>query len=294
MYLIIKSLKLSLLLCLFTTVPVFGQSNAWIRFKAEGFSVLLPEHPNTMEIYRPSKFNEKTRTGRLFSAYEDRVAYVVLAFENPKHRDPLSRFIDDVEKLNVSAKAERFQRDLTGPGFTGKEYGFSNGPTIHGVVRFHLAKDRVYILEAVGEDVTKPAVQRFFDSFLLESGGGGTNLPSSPETEAAGRSQVDGDQADHKEILSGRDVTAKARILLKPEPMYTEAARQAQTTGTVVLRAVLTSTGHVRYLSARSELPNGLTGQAIEAARNIKFIPATKDGRYVSMYIQLEYNFNLY
>lgn len=289
MYLIFKSLMLSLLLCLFTTIPVFAQSNTWVRYKAEGFSVLLPEHPNTMEIYRPSRFNEKNRTGRLFSAYEDRVAYVVLAFENPKHRDPLSRFIDDVEKFNVSAKAETFQKDISGTGFTGKEYSFRRGPTVNGIVRFHLAKDRVYILEAIGEDVTKPAVQQFFDSFLLESGGDAANV-SSPGTEAADRTQI----AEPDEILPTREVTAKARVLLKPEPMYTEAARQAHTKGTVVLRGVFSSTGHFTNVRPLSELPHGLTDRAIEAASNIRFIPAMKDGRYVSTYIQLEYNFNVY
>ena len=89
-------------------------------------------------------------------------------------------------------------------------------------------------------------------------------------------------------------MTARARVLLKPEPMYTEAARQAQTTGTVVLRGIFTSTGHFTNLRAISGLPNGLTERAIEAASNIKFIPAMKDGRYVSMHIQVEYNFNLY
>jgi TonB family protein len=285
-----KSAKLSLLLCVFTTFPVVAQSNTWVRFKAEGFSVLLPEHPNTMEIYRPSRLNEKNRTGRLFSAYEDRVAYVVLTFENSNHRHPLSRFINDVEKFNVSAKAETFQKDISGAGFTGKEYSFSRGPTLNGIVRFHLAKDRVYILEAIGEDVSKPAVQQFFDSFLLESGGA-ANI-SSPGTEAAGRAQAAGEQP--ADILPGREVTTRARVLLKPEPMYTEAARQAQTTGTVVLRGVFSSTGQFTNVRALSELPHGLTERAIEAASNIRFIPAMKDGRYVSMYIQLEYNFNLY
>jgi hypothetical protein len=37
-----------------------------------------------------------------------------------------------------------------------------------------------------------------------------------------------------------------------------------------------------------------LTQMAVEAARQIKFTPSSKDGRAVSMYIQLEYNFNLY
>jgi hypothetical protein len=37
-----------------------------------------------------------------------------------------------------------------------------------------------------------------------------------------------------------------------------------------------------------------LTERAIAAARQIKFSPATKDGHAVSMYIELQYNFNLY
>jgi hypothetical protein len=43
-----------------------------------------------------------------------------------------------------------------------------------------------------------------------------------------------------------------------------------------------------------SGLPFGLTERAYAAARQIKFIPAVRDGRFVSMRIQLEYNFNLY
>ena len=36
------------------------------------------------------------------------------------------------------------------------------------------------------------------------------------------------------------------------------------------------------------------TEQSIEAAKKIKFIPAVKDGKFVPMSIQLEYNFDLY
>jgi hypothetical protein len=34
--------------------------------------------------------------------------------------------------------------------------------------------------------------------------------------------------------------------------------------------------------------------KAVQAARRIKFIPAAKDGKQVSMWIELQYNFNLY
>ncbi|MDX6695309.1 MAG: hypothetical protein QOF02_3861, partial [Blastocatellia bacterium] len=38
----------------------------------------------------------------------------------------------------------------------------------------------------------------------------------------------------------------------------------------------------------------GLTEKAIAAARQIRFSPAMKDGRAVSQFVQIEYNFNLY
>ncbi len=103
-----------------------------------------------------------------------------------------------------------------------------------------------------------------------------------------------GGGGDYSRIFSGKEVSSKARVISKPEPQYTEEARKNQVTGTVVLRAVFTSSGQVTNITTRAGLPYGLTERAIAAARQIKFVPATKDGRPVSMYIQLEYNFNLY
>ena len=95
-------------------------------------------------------------------------------------------------------------------------------------------------------------------------------------------------------IFTGRDVTSKARLISKPEPQYTEDARKNQITGTVVLKVVFASNGTVQNIRTVSGLPYGLTERAIAAARQIKFVPATKDGHQVSMWMQLEYNFNLY
>jgi TonB family protein len=306
--LIAKCVRLALLVCTIATVATIGQSSAtsfaqsnnWQRYNAEGFSVLLPEHPNTTEIGLSSKMSERRRPARLFTAYDDGVAYVILALDNPQHRDPLSRFIDEIETYSTNAKAERFQQDLSGAGFTAKEYAFGSAPTHNGAVRFYLAADRVYMLEAIGfEDVSsKPSVKQFLDSFSVGSDNGTNNISyaNPPVVEAAPMVGVDPatTPAAKVEVFSGKDVTKKAQVLLKPEPMYTEAARQAQITGTVVLRCVFSSTGHVTSLRAVSGLPNGLTERAVAAARNIKFIPASRDGHNVSMWIQLEYNFNLY
>jgi TonB family protein len=95
-------------------------------------------------------------------------------------------------------------------------------------------------------------------------------------------------------IFSAKDVTTKARIVSKPEPAYTEEARQHDEVGTVILRAVFAFDGTVRNIVVFRGLKYGLNERAVQAARKIKFIPATKDGHPVSMYMQLEYNFILF
>jgi TonB family protein len=95
-------------------------------------------------------------------------------------------------------------------------------------------------------------------------------------------------------VRSIKDVTQRVRIVSKPEPQYTEEARKNQITGTVILRVVFGAAGQVVNIRTVSGLPFGLTERAIAAARQIRFVPATKDNRAVSVYMQLEYNFNLY
>ncbi len=111
---------------------------------------------------------------------------------------------------------------------------------------------------------------------------------------AGGGGPGGGGGGDYSKIFTGKEVTAKARLISKPEPQYTEDARKNQITGTVVLKVVFASSGQVTNIRTVSGLPNGLTERAIAAARLIKFVPATKDGHQVSMWMQLEYNFNLY
>ena len=99
---------------------------------------------------------------------------------------------------------------------------------------------------------------------------------------------------DPDRVYPPPQVTERARVLAKPEPQYTEEARRNAITGSVVLRVVFSRTGEVTNIRAVQPLPFGLTERAIAAARMIRFRPATRDGRAVNVYMQLEYNFNLY
>jgi TonB family protein len=109
-----------------------------------------------------------------------------------------------------------------------------------------------------------------------------------------GGSRGEGYPSSDDRLFSGNEVEQRARLLLKPEPQYTEEARRNQIEGTVVLRVVFASSGEVVQIRAVRQLPFGLTERAIAAARQIRFAPAIKSGHPVSVYMQLEYNFNLY
>jgi TonB family protein len=131
------------------------------------------------------------------------------------------------------------------------------------------------------------------------SGGGygpgeGGNTGGGPRREGGGGPGGGGGGTDYNRIFRSSEVSSRARVLEKPEPQYTEAARKNQITGTVVLRAVFSSSGSVTNISTIRGLPDGLTERAISAAKQIRFVPAQKDGHPVSMWMQLEYNFNLY
>jgi TonB family protein len=124
--------------------------------------------------------------------------------------------------------------------------------------------------------------------------GNGGNTGGGERREGGGGPGGGGGGTDYNRIFNGREVTSKARVLEKPEPTYTESARKNQITGTVVLRAVFSAGGSVTNIHAVSGLPDGLTERAIAAAKSIRFVPATKDGHPVSMWMELQYNFNLY
>ncbi|MCA1566735.1 MAG: TonB family protein [Acidobacteria bacterium] len=89
-------------------------------------------------------------------------------------------------------------------------------------------------------------------------------------------------------------VTTRAQILSKPEPLYTDEARNSGIRGTVHLRMVLSFDGRVRNIFVIKGLGGGLTEMAVNAARKIKFTPATKDGRPVSQFVTIEYNFHIF
>jgi TonB family protein len=95
-------------------------------------------------------------------------------------------------------------------------------------------------------------------------------------------------------VFSGAEVTEKAHITRRPQPRYPEEARGARLSGKVKLLVVLAADGTVKHVLVLQPSHQPLTESAIEAARNIGFEPAIKDGHPVSTALSVEYNFMTY
>ena len=87
------------------------------------------------------------------------------------------------------------------------------------------------------------------------------------------------------------DLNIRATNLVKPE--YTEEARLARTSGEVKLSLELDEAGRVVNVARLSALPNGLTENAVEAARRSTFRPALRDGKPVRATGILKYSFKV-
>jgi len=88
---------------------------------------------------------------------------------------------------------------------------------------------------------------------------------------------------DSSTVFTVNHVQLKAKILFKPEPRYTEEARKNLITGTVILKAVLSSSGTVMTIKPISALPFGLTEEAISAARRINYARDKGRARRITM-----------
>ncbi len=86
----------------------------------------------------------------------------------------------------------------------------------------------------------------------------------------------------------------RATIIYKERAKYTEAARENKIQGTVVLSMVFGADGRISDIRVVHGQPYGLTEEAIAAAQKIRFNPAVREGRTVSVRSRLEYNFTLY
>jgi TonB family protein len=88
-------------------------------------------------------------------------------------------------------------------------------------------------------------------------------------------------------------VETNLEVLSKPPVQYTPEARQLKVQGDVVLRVTFTAAGQVQVQGVLHGLGHGLDEEARRVAQQIRFRPATKDGRTVDLTTTITITFQL-
>ncbi|HJU92684.1 MAG TPA: TonB family protein [Pyrinomonadaceae bacterium] len=258
------------------------QSTAWSFYtvKDEEFSVALPVHPSMHTVKEKREKPQKDRRRRVLGASNNDITYTIHVVENPEPRQAFDEFV----KEQISNPVSDFTAtgDVVLNGVTRKAFVYQDGK---GMVQFIATEDRLYAFRAYGALLDDSRMKDFFSTISLKKQDKSIEVFDGPGSFY---------ETNPLDVHKGPDLDTKVRLKAKPDPAYTAEAEMDRITGTVILRCVFTAQGTVTNIRVIKGLPGGLTEKAMEAARQIKFIPATKDGKPVSMWMQLEYNFNLY
>lgn len=255
----------------------------WIGFvpQDEDFTATIPARP-TMRKYPiyDTRFDrrEKVLAHHEYSGYGDGLIFIIHSYkaEHPEklstsqpslinktdfpQRIQLGGVTADLFRANVPSRSARYTRQT---------------------LRFMTPK-HLYIIGLMTIEENNPAVDRFITGIRMRSAGDQvTPIEQPPEFHSG-------------EVLDPKEVTRKAIVVWKSEPWYTEAARAHRVVGTIVLQVVFGENGYVTDITVLSGLKDGLDESAIEAAHNVRFFPAEKDGKRVGQRMMLEYHFDVY
>ena len=117
-------------------------------------------------------------------------------------------------------------------------------------------------------------------TLLLVLGLGATTALAQGVTQASPPYRV-GDQVSRPEIISST------------RPVYTELARRARVSGTVIVEAIIDEQGDIVNTRVLKGQPLGLDQAAVDAVKTWKFKPAMLNGKPVKVYYVLTVNFQV-
>jgi len=315
------------------SLPLYAQEETpvWEMYTThdEEFSVSMPTLPGVIRSTKCLDIICQTRRiDNTYASYSNGVVYYVASYRT-SHRPSLEEIIGERIRIEDMNSSDTVRGDVKLGNYKGQTFIIIRKERNSEILTtFYLTDKHVYEVSAVGGSRNDSAIQEFFKSFALgnrkgkEIGKGtaptavviepspkvNTQSPNNGRpVNSGGGDRVGvgggggggpgpgvGGGISGERTLKPNEVTHKAVIVIKASPEYTEEARRNAVTGTVTLQMVFTDSGRVTNIRTISGLPYGLTERAIAAAQKIYFLPAIKDGKRVSQYIRVEYNFNFY
>lgn len=292
------------LFIIFISVFAFAQTenyNApvkWERYKVSDreVSVLFPKLP-TLTSYSNICSQEETNK---YTVYGENVVYGLNIIVKSKQKTPnyctnkkkfdKQNFDDRLNQIKSDFKLEK-ETNLTQNGL--EVIKIENKFFSYWLINDFVNK-RWFELWATDSDEANINIKIFPQSLKIEKNPTGIEI-------SKGSPRILGDETSANKIAS-EDKSAThtdkevigIRIITKPPPPYTEAARQAQVQGTVRFRVTFLASGGIGNITPVATLAFGLTEQAYASAAKIAFIPAKRNGIPITVVKQVEYSFSLY
>jgi TonB family protein len=300
------------LIILTVASPFFAQNqNYSVAAKWELYSVkdkkvsfLMPRLP----VLTEQSNNCQGEISQTYAAYNDGVVYTVKITSKVEPRE-YCREKKKFDERNFSERLNQLKQNLT------EETNSTNNISKVSIIKLtgpekivklinNFDNKRWFEFAIFGADEKKSEVNNFLASLKIEKSITGIEI-------GEGAEQVFGDVAsivEEKITNSAGNVETIKRMLvktdskeskgiiviLKPRANYTDGARQNKIQGKVVLRVTFLAHGGIGNISVITGLENGLTEEAIKAARKLVFIPAQGDGARYSVTKPVEYSFKIF
>jgi hypothetical protein len=285
--------------CVFTQTEKYTEPVNWERYKVSGkeVSLLFPKMP--VLINNSDACNDLEADTYL--AYAEEVVYQFRVAEKSKQKIPFFC----TEKNKFSQKT--FERRLEELRKTLKEFEETK-LTINEKEVFKLSGNfatywifndlrniKWFELSVTHREDIAPKAEQFINSIEFGKNPNGSEIQDGALQTLGDQTKADENKSEEKtQQNAGTEKNEPMIIVAKPRASYTDAARRSQTQGKVMLRVIFLANGGIGSISPANELQNGLTEQAIAAAKKIVFIPAKRNGKTYNVAKQVQYNFSIY
>jgi len=110
-------------------------------------------------------------------------------------------------------------------------------------------------------------------------GGGQGGSPNGGVVRQAGFNASAAPEATHTRTAAAEPKLTPVEIVSKPNPIYTQEARDLKLEGEVLLQVVFAATGQLRVVRVERGLGHGLDEAAVRAAQQMRYKPALRDGQ---------------
>lgn len=271
----------------------------WERYKVsdKDVSVLFPKLP--ILIQRSDACSETEI--KEYAVYAEEVVYgLSITFQSDREAPDYCRknvntrkfdkksFEDRLKELTSALKTENAKKITLNNSEAAK---VSNENFAYWLVNDFTNK-RWFEIWTTEQNENNLKINDFIESFKIEKNPSGIEIEKGADRTLGDESII----ASNENKITSFEVNENQnlRVVVKPKPAYTEAARQAAFSGAVRLRVTFLANGGIGAVTPVTSLSYGLTEQAIAAAKKTVFIPQRKNNVNITTAKLVEYGFTLY